>query len=227
MGWRYGMRSWDGRVVRSAWAYARRSDGIIELCLSPTWTRPKPVSFLLPSNSNSRRGTTHVLQKPKHKQRQELHVLRNHQLGTRAAARARHRRLVRPEDVDELVHDGVPRVLELGLHGPLDGLVREEGREGDRVDVRVQVRNRARRREREGDDADATLAKGGRVEDGGLEDDERRAEGVFDLDLDRVGLVHWDGGEGEEVGRADEEVAVEGRHPDSWVQGVSWERDRG
>ena len=45
-----------------------------------------------------------------------------------------------------------------------------------------------------------------------LEDDKGRGDVVLDLDLDRVREVLWDGGHREEVGGADEEVAVEGGH---------------
>ena len=39
------MRSCDGSVVRSAWAYARTSDGIIVLCRRPVCVRIPMVSM--------------------------------------------------------------------------------------------------------------------------------------------------------------------------------------
>ena len=47
------------------------------------------------------------------------------------------------------------------------------------------------------------------MEYSGLEDNERRGDVVFDLDLDGVRQVLGDGGHRKQVGRAHEEVAVE------------------
>lgn len=155
-----------------------------------------------------------MLQETQHQHRQELHVLSQDELRTRSRT-ARHCRLVRDQDVNQLVHDGVPRVLQLALHAPLHRLVRQQCRHSDRVDAPVQLGDRVGRGKGEGEDSDAALAVAGRVEDGGLEDDKGRVDRVLDLDLDGVRLVDRDGREGEKVGRTDEEVAVEGGHADT------------
>jgi hypothetical protein len=75
-----------------------------------------------------------MLQKPQHQQGQELHVLGNDELRAGAAAGRRHRRLVDAEDVDQLVDEGVPSVLQLVRQGALDGLVGQQRGQGDLVD---------------------------------------------------------------------------------------------
>jgi hypothetical protein len=52
----------------------------------------------------------------------------------------------------------------------------------------------------------------GTVEQGSLDDDKGLDEVVVDCELDGVGCVEGDGGEGEKIGGAGEEVAVEGGH---------------
>jgi hypothetical protein len=132
-----------------------------------------------------------------------------------ATAAGGHCRLVGAEQLDEFVLDGVPRIFKLVCCAFLDRLIGEKSREGDLVDGGVKLGDRRRRRKGESDDANSTLTERGGVEDGGLENDERRSDRVLNLNFDGVGLVHWDGGKREKVGRADEEVAMEGAHADA------------
>ena len=76
---------------------------------------------------------THVLQETEREHGQQLHVLRNGELRTRACAARGHARLVRLEDLDHLVEQRVPCVLELVRERALDRLVREEGGDRDLV----------------------------------------------------------------------------------------------
>ena len=160
-----------------------------------------------------------------------LHVLGDDELRTRARASGGHVRLVRAQDVHELVRDRISGVLELGLVRSLDGLVGEERGERDGVDRAIDLGDAAGCRNRLSDHANPPLTGRRGVQDGSLEDDERRVERlpssvmpqttsthVFNLDFDCVRLIGRDRRQREQVRRPDEEVAVEGRHPESCVR---------
>lgn len=176
--------------------------------------KEKSVSFA--GEQGEKRKFTHVLQQPEQEKGQELHVVAGDELRASSASARRHCRLVRPEKLDKLVLDGVPRVLELVRRALLDGLVGEEGGKGDLVDRGVELGDGGGGRKGQSDDSDATLAEGGGVKDGSLKYDEGSRDGILDLDLNGVRLVHRDGGKGEKVGRSDEEVAVESAHSDTY-----------
>lgn len=131
-----------------------------------------------------------MLEQAEHEQRQELHIVRHHQLRAGPTSRARHRRLVRAQNVDKLVHDRVSRVFKLALHASLDGLVGQQCRKCHCVDATVHLGDAGRCRERGRDDANPALAKCSRVQNGRLEHNEWCRNRILNLNFDRVRLVH-------------------------------------
>lgn len=100
----------------------------------------------------------HVFQESKHEQGKVFQIVCHDELRRWAAGRSSHGRLVGSENVDDLVGDCVPSILELGLHRPLYGLVCEEGGDGDLIRRGVDLRDAVRDGKGSGDDPDPPLA---------------------------------------------------------------------
>lgn len=100
----------------------------------------------------------YVLQQTQHQHGQHLQFLTQRQLRARARAGRRHARLVRLQDLDELIEERIAAVLELVRDGVLDALVREQRRDGHLVRRCEDFGEVARRRERGRHDADPAFA---------------------------------------------------------------------
>ena len=100
---------------------------------------------------------TDVLKQAQDEDRQHLQVLRNRELCARARARSGHARLVRLEDLDHLVEQGIATVLQFMCDAPFDSLVCQECSDGNLVGGREYLGEIARGRYRGGYNSNASF----------------------------------------------------------------------
>ncbi len=120
--------------------------------------------------------------------------------------------LVRDQQLDELLENVISAILELVRQRPLHGLVREVGDDRDLVCGREDLGEVRGRGQSHGNDANAAFAVARSVQHSGLEDDEWRCDGLFNLYLDGIRLILGNSRHCQEISGTHEEVAMERRH---------------
>ena len=101
---------------------------------------------------------TDVLQQAQDEDRQHLQVLRDRELCARARARSGHARLVRLEDLDHLVEQGITSILKFVCDRPFNRFVGQQSGNGNLIRRSKDVRKIARSGQSSGDNTNTTLA---------------------------------------------------------------------